>query len=83
MDDFAVYRDQVFIRGRACAGLPLEVFNPGPGYRFDKAAKVCASCPVIDRCEHYYLDDEESGYVAGMTIEVRREKRKALHREAS
>lgn len=44
---------------------------------------VCARCPVIDRCETYYLDDEESGYVAGMTIEERRKKRKALRKEAS
>lgn len=83
MCDFPEYQDQVFLRGRECAGLPLEWFNPGPGGRFDRAAKVCASCPVIDRCEVYYLDDEESGYVAGMTLEERRAKRKTLRREAS
>lgn len=83
MCDTAAYHDQVFLRGRACLGLPLEIFNPGPGGRFDMAASVCASCPVIDRCEHYFLGDEESGYVAGMTIDQRRKKRKALHRKAS
>lgn len=80
--DFA-YQNEVFMKGRACLGLPLSIFNPGPGGRYDQAISVCGSCPVRTLCEHYYLDDDESGYVAGMTIEQRRAKRKTLRRKAS
>lgn len=71
------------MRGRACAGLPREIFYPADGQKYDKAASVCARCPVIDRCERYYLDDEGRCYVAGMTQDERAQKRKSLRKEAS
>jgi hypothetical protein len=75
--------DPVWVRGRACAGLPPNLFIPVSGRNgaYRNGQRVCAKCPVQELCAKYYLEDESDLYIAGMTPQQRsaaREARKGL-----
>jgi hypothetical protein len=83
IEEPAYLRDLVFLHGRACANTAEEIWFPSTGGRYGPARMICGRCPVIERCERYYLDDESNGFVAGMTLAERHIRRKALRKEAS
>lgn len=67
------------MQGRACRHIPIGVFFPDHGERFDNAAMVCASCPVLKLCKQYFGLSDSEGYIAGLTPT----QRKALRRKVS
>lgn len=69
--------------GGLCAQTDPELFFPDKGQRSDKAAAICAACPVIEECrvevfhvERNLYDHEMFGYAAGMTARERVELRR-------
>lgn len=69
--------------GGLCAQTDPELFFPDKGQRSDKAAAICAACPVIEECrvevfhvERNLCDREVFGYAAGMTARERVELRR-------
>lgn len=70
-------------KGKAHVMFPLSV---GHGHRarqgtYDEAAALCRACPVRQQCEDYALtapDMQDSGYIAGMSPHVLRERRGKL-----
>jgi len=50
-------------RDIACAGLPWQVFYPGPGRGFEEARQVCGRCRHVEECLSWAL---ESGQQHGM-----------------
>lgn len=53
-------------------------FFPSDGVGVDRARKICASCPVIEPCLEYALDNRIDHGVWGGTSE--RERRRILKR---
>lgn len=77
------YEDADFIRQVLCLGMPVEIFYPGRSGRYTTAAKLCAKCPVREKCAMYWLYDDTPAYIGGMTPDERKKARKALARRAS
>lgn len=57
----------------ACRGMETSIFYPEHGQRAENARKVCQTCPVIDQCGEYALDNgERFGVWGGGSIDRRR-----------
>jgi WhiB family redox-sensing transcriptional regulator len=61
-----------------CRLYPPATFFPSDGVGVDKARKICAGCPVLDRCLEYALDERIEHGVWGGCSE--RERRRILKR---
>ena len=61
-----------------CRAHPPATFFPSDGVGVDRARKICASCPALDTCLEYALDNRIDHGVWGGTSE--RERRRILKR---
>ena len=65
-------------RAGNCRLYPPATFFPSDGVGVDKARKICAGCPVTDRCLEYALEHRIDHGVWGGCSE--RERRRILKR---
>lgn len=85
-------------RDRAlCAGMPTDVFfQPEPQGRGDRkngpdphaeARAVCAACPVINECLTWAMENNEYGFLGGMTererAALKRKQQRGQQRDSS
>jgi WhiB family redox-sensing transcriptional regulator len=61
-----------------CRMYPPATFFPSDGVGVDRARKVCAGCPVIDKCREHALENRIEHGVWGGCSE--RERRRILKR---
>ncbi len=61
-----------------CRNHPPAVFFPSDGVGVDHARRICGTCPVLDQCLDYALDNRIDHGVWGGTSE--RERRRILKR---
>jgi WhiB family transcriptional regulator, redox-sensing transcriptional regulator len=61
-----------------CRNYPPAAFFPSDGVGVDRARKICATCPVIDTCLGYALEQRIEHGVWGGCSE--RERRRILKR---
>ncbi|MFZ4810266.1 MAG: WhiB family transcriptional regulator [Ilumatobacteraceae bacterium] len=61
-----------------CRSYPPAAFFPSDGVGVDRARKICATCPVIDTCLEYALEQRIEHGVWGGCSE--RERRRILKR---
>ena len=61
-----------------CRSYAPSVFFPSDGVGVDRARKICASCPVIETCLEYALENHIDHGVWGGASE--RERRRILKR---
>jgi WhiB family redox-sensing transcriptional regulator len=64
----------------SCVGEDPEIFFPVHGAPASKARKICAACPVKDRCLQYAIDADEFGIWAGLDQDERRNSRRRQRR---
>lgn len=50
-----------------CASADPEEWFPEKGVSAHRAKRICATCPVIDECLQFALDNNESGIWGGMS----------------
>jgi WhiB family redox-sensing transcriptional regulator len=69
--------------GRACVGMPLDLFFPerGDNEAVAAAKAVCTACPVAEPCLEAHLE-ERDGIYGGTSGRERRRLRSARRREA-
>lgn len=66
-----------WVEQAACVGHWVDFFPRKEDYKQSvaRAKALCARCPVYDRCDQWWRDDEQEprvGVVAGKTVEERR-----------
>lgn len=67
-----------WMRNGNCRNYPPAAFFPSDGVGVDAARRICASCPVKERCLEYALANRIDHGVWGGTSE--RERRRILKR---
>lgn len=67
-----------WMRNGNCRDYPPSVFFPSDGVGVDNARKICATCPVVEECKTYALDNRIDHGVWGGCSE--RERRRILKR---
>lgn len=67
-----------WMRDGACRNYPAAAFFPSDGVGVASARKICATCPVAERCLEYALTNRIDHGVWGGTSE--RERRRILKR---
>lgn len=67
-----------WMRDGNCRNYPPAAFFPSDGVGVDAARRICASCPVQDRCLEYALTNRIDHGVWGGSSE--RERRRILKR---
>ena len=70
-------RDRSFMVHGACRGLPYGFMFPDHGVNATEQKAICATCPVIDACREYGID-EHYGVWGGTTEQERRAMRRGL-----
>ena len=66
-----------------CNEKPPEIFFPSDGVGVEKAKRICAECPVKDRCLEYALKNRVDHGVWGGTSERQRRRILKARREAA
>lgn len=68
----------------ACRGHVVATFYPARGESTEQARAICSTCPVIDDCLTWSLDQpDDIGVAAGMSGRQRRQLRAARKRGAA
>ena len=63
----------------ACLGEDLNMFFPDTPNNHARAAKaICETCPVVDECLQWALDNNEQGVWGGLTDNQRKNLRRKL-----
>ena len=70
-------RDRSWMPLGACRGLPYGYMFPDLGVHATEQKAICATCPVIDPCREYGMD-EKYGVWGGLTESERRLVRRGL-----
>jgi WhiB family redox-sensing transcriptional regulator len=75
--DIVAAREQEWRTDAACRTEPVDTFFParGENRKTDRAAELCATCPVADQCRRYALSlpaSERAGIWAGRSVDRRR-----------
>lgn len=55
-----------------CATVDPEEWFPEKGVSAHQAKKICVTCPVIDECLQFALDNDETGIWGGTSHRQRR-----------
>lgn len=85
-NDISVPVPQKILDNAACSGSPTEWFfpeNPHHPAAYDKAAELCAGCPVLLECQEHAIWHEPYGFWGGMSQHARRLARQARRRRAA
>lgn len=69
-----------WITRAACRGTPTHIWFPPRGESAAQAHAICATCPVIDECRTYALDNRERFGIWGDTSERQRRRLQRTHR---
>jgi hypothetical protein len=56
---FRLYDPMPWVEEAACKDSPVEWFFPKKGGQSGKAKEVCATCPVIEDCLYYAIENSE------------------------
>ena len=70
--------EAIWMADGVCRDHPPAAFFPSDGVGVDRARRICATCPVVDRCLEYALVNRIDHGVWGGTSE--RERRRILKR---
>lgn len=65
-----------FFNQAACAASDPKIFDD-ESRRIDLAEKVCARCPIRRQCLNWALENEEHGFWAGTTPQMRQSMRRS------
>ena len=63
--EFAVPESFNWMRDAVCASADPEEWFPEKGVNSAKAKSICRTCPVIDECLQYALDNKLTGIWGG------------------
>lgn len=74
-----ILKTEKWMESAVCASADPEEWFPEKGVRAAKAKKICATCPVIDECLQFAIDNNEVGIWGGTS----RRERVRLMRRAS
>jgi len=66
-----------------CNEKPPEIFFPSDGVGVEKAKRICAECPVKEKCLDYALNNRVDHGVWGGTSERQRRRILKARREAA
>lgn len=75
--DIVVARELPWREHAACRNEPVDTFFParGENHKTDRAAELCARCPVAEQCRRYALGlpaGERYGIWGGRSVDTRR-----------
>jgi WhiB family redox-sensing transcriptional regulator len=72
-----ILKTEKWMESAVCATADPEEWFPEKGSSSQKAKNICATCPVIDECLQFALDNEEAGIWGGTSSRERRRMRRA------
>ena len=70
--DVVTLKTEKWMASAVCATADPEEWFPEKGVSALKAKRICATCPVIDQCLQFALDNNETGIWGGTSSRERR-----------
>ena len=78
-----VANNEPWVADAVCASADPEEWFPEKGANSRKAKNICRTCPVIDECLQFALDNNEKGIWGGTSTRERATLRRLQSREVA